>query len=121
MAGLRRGLNSALSAHFPEKRVFIQSGGSTRYLRFTPLTQLAAGAGGLLLVGWMAIATATVAIDLVGPDRGASRTVVLKEAYQTRLDELAAERDQRAAEARSAQERFKVAMKQISRQQTAIL
>jgi murein DD-endopeptidase MepM/ murein hydrolase activator NlpD len=121
MAGVRRGLNSALSAHVSEKRVFIQSGGSTRYLRFTPLTQIAAGAGGLLLVGWVAIATATVAIDLVGPGRGASRAVVLKEAYQARLDELAAERDQRAAEARSAQGRFKVAMKQISRQQTAIL
>ena len=53
-------MNSALSAHLPEKRVFIQSGGSTRYLRFTPLTQLAAGAAGLLLVAWMAIATATV-------------------------------------------------------------
>lgn len=121
MAGVRRGLNSALSAHFPEKRVFIQSGGSTRYLRFTPLTQLAAGAAGLLVVGWMAIATASVAIGLVGPDRGAGRAVVLKEAYQARLDELAAERDQRATEARSAQRRFKVAMKQISRQQTAIL
>jgi murein DD-endopeptidase MepM/ murein hydrolase activator NlpD len=121
MAGLRRGLNSALSACFPEKRVFVQSGGSTRYLRLTPLTQLAAGTAGLLLLAWMAIATATVAIDVVGPDHVSSRAVVLKEAYQARLDGLAAERDQRAAEARSAQERFKVAMTQISRQQTAIL
>ncbi len=120
MTGLRRRLNRILSASFPEKRVFIQSGGSTRYIRLTPLTQLTSGATALALAGWVAVASATVATDFVGPDHGV-RAVVLKQAYQARLDELAAARDQRAAEARSAQERFQVAMTQISRQQTAIL
>jgi murein DD-endopeptidase MepM/ murein hydrolase activator NlpD len=121
MAGLRRRLNSVLCTHFPEKRLFIQSGGSTRYLRFDPLSQLLTGAAALVVVGWTAVATATVAIDLVGPNPGATRAVVIEGAYRARLEELAAERDQRAAEARSAQERFQVAMAQISRQQTSIL
>ena len=47
--------------------------------------------------------------------------MVIQKAYQARLEELAAERDQRAGEARSAQTRFQTAMKQISRQQTALL
>ena len=47
--------------------------------------------------------------------------MVIQQAYQARLEELAGERDQRAGEARSAQARFQVAMQQISRQQTAIL
>ncbi len=121
MAGLRRRLNSVLSTHFPEKRLFIQSGGSTRYLRLTPLTQLLSGSVALAAAGWMAVATATIVVDRVGPSAEVTRAVVIQGAYRARLEELAAERDQRAAEARSAQDRFQVAMEQISRQQTAIL
>ena len=72
------------------------------------------------MVGWMAVATATVAIDFVGGS-GTTHAVVIQKAYQARLEELAGERDQRAGEARSAQTRFQTAMKQISRQQTALL
>jgi len=65
--------------------------------------------------------TATLAIEAVGPDHRLSSAAVLQSAYQERLEDVAAERDQRAAEARSAQERFQVAMEQVSRQQSAIL
>jgi murein DD-endopeptidase MepM/ murein hydrolase activator NlpD len=72
------------------------------------------------MVAWLAVATATVAIDFVGGS-GTTHAVVIQKAYQARLEELAAERDRRAIEARSAQARFQTAMKQISRQQTALL
>jgi chromosome segregation ATPase len=72
------------------------------------------------MVAWLAVATATVAIDFVGGS-GTTHAVVIQKAYQARLEELAGERDQRAIEARSAQARFQTAMKQISRQQTALL
>lgn len=121
MAGLRRRLNSVLSSCFPEKRLFLQSEDATRYLRLTPLSQLALGSAGLALFGWMAVATSAVVLDLVSADAEASQTIVLRDAYRTRLNELAEERDQRAAEAYSAQNRFQVAMEQISRQQTALL
>lgn len=120
MGDFRRWVNSALSPYFPEKRLFIQSGSSTRYLRLTPLSQFMSGAASLALVGWLAIATASVAIDFVGGS-GTAPTVVLQEAYEARLEELAAERDQRASEARSAQTRFQTAMEQIGRQQIALL
>ena len=120
MGTVGRRVNGFLSFAFPEKRLFIQSGHSTRYLRLTPLSQFLTTTAAVIALGWMAVATATVVIDrvAVGPD---ARAVVIKEAYQTRLEELADERDQRAAEARSAQGRFQVAMEQVSRQQTAIL
>jgi DNA-binding protein H-NS len=68
----------------------------------------------------MAYATSAMVTDLVlaSPSGG---SVVLQDAYRARLDELAGERDRRAGEAFSAQSRFKVAMEQIGRQQTAIL
>ncbi len=120
MGSVGRRVNGFLSLAFPEKRLFIQSGQSTRYLRLTPLSQFLSTTAAVVAVGWMAVATATVVIDRVAAGSD-PRAVVLKEAYQTRLEELAGERDQRAAEARSAQGRFQVAMEQVSRQQTAIL
>lgn len=121
MAGNGGRMNSALATVFPEKRVFIQSGDSTRYVRFSPLSQLGFGALSLATAGWMAIATATVVMDRVGASDAPEQRVVLHEAYQSRLDELSAERDQRAAESRSAQNRFQIAMEQIGRQQSEIL
>jgi murein DD-endopeptidase MepM/ murein hydrolase activator NlpD len=121
MASERRGINGLLSALFPEKRLFIHSGDATHYIRLSPLSQLVSGSAALLAMGWMAVASATVATDLVKSRLGPAPSVVIEEAYQDRLNALARERDQRAVEARSAQERFQVAMEQISRQQSAIL
>ncbi len=121
MTGLRRGLSSFVSTIVPEKRLFIQSEGSTRYLRLTPASQLVSSAAGLALLAWLALASAGMVIDYMGLKPGIPRGVVVRDAVQARLDSLAAERDRRAAEARSAQDRFQVAMEQISRQQTALL
>lgn len=120
MGGFRRRVNGALSAYFPEKRLFIQSGNSTRYLRISPLSQIMSGVATLAVVGWVTVATAMVAIDFAGGS-GVGPAVVIQEAYGARLEELAGERDQRATEARSAQARFQTAMDQIGRQQTALL
>ena len=121
MPGLRRRLNSALSSTLSEKRVFIQSSDSTRYLRLTPLTQIMLGSVSIAAFSWMSVATATVVLDRVAAETDASQTTILQEAYETRLEELSHERDQRAAEAWSAQNRFQVAMEQISLQQSRIL
>ena len=69
----------------------------------------------------MAVVSAKAAIDYVGFNPGPTQGVVVRDATQARIDALAAERDLRAGEARSAQDRFQVAMEQISRQQTALL
>jgi murein DD-endopeptidase MepM/ murein hydrolase activator NlpD len=121
MARILRRANDVLSAIVSEKRVYIQSGDSTSYARITPLSQLLLGGAAFALSGWLAVSTSLVVLDQVSARDKVTETVVLRESYQNRLDDLARERDQRAAEARSAQSRFQVAMDQISRQQTAIL
>ena len=120
MAGLSRRVNACLSAAVSEKRLFIQSGSSTRYIRLTPLSQLAAGAGALLAAAWLALATSTVVIDRIAAGSG-DHAVAIREAFRVRIEELAGERDRREGEARSAQARFQLAMEQVSRQQEAIL
>ncbi|MFT3972971.1 MAG: DUF5930 domain-containing protein [Amaricoccus sp.] len=121
MGSLRRRVNGGLARVIPEKHLLIQTPRSTRSLRFTPLVQLMSGTAFAGIVGWVAVLSATLAIEAVGPDHRLSSAAVLQSAYQERLELVAGERDQRAAEARSAQERFQVAMDQISRQQTQIL
>ncbi|WP_424931464.1 DUF5930 domain-containing protein [Amaricoccus macauensis] len=121
MASVVRRTNKALSGIISEKRVYVQSGQSTSYVRITPLSQIMIGGVSIALAGWLAASTSLVVLDRIGAQTELGEAVVLRDAYEQRLDDLAAERDQRAAEARSAQSRFQVAMEQISRQQTAIL
>jgi murein DD-endopeptidase MepM/ murein hydrolase activator NlpD len=120
MAGFSRRVNACLSSAISEKRLIIQSRGSTRYIRLTPLSQLAGGSLMLVAVGWMALATATVVIDRIAAGSG-HQAVAIREAFRVRLEELAGERDRRESEARSAQARFQLAMEQVSRQQEAVL
>ena len=78
MAGLSRRVNACLAAAISEKRLFIQSRGSTRYIRLTPLSQLAGGSLVLLAAGWMALATATVVIDRIAAGSG-DQAVAIRE------------------------------------------
>lgn len=121
MAGLARRLNGFLSSRIPEKRLFLQTSGGTSYIRLTPLTQLGLGTSLVALLGWTAVATAAVVLDLTESNPAAPASAVIHAAYQGRLGELAAERDTRAAEANSAQLRFQVATDQIGRQQSQLL
>ena len=121
MVGRRRGLGGVFSAALPEKRILIQSAEGTRYLRVSSGLQVMIVASVLAIAGFLAFAAAKVAVDAVAADAATGPTGVLHEAYSARLDALAAERDQRAAEALSAQSRFQTAMEQIGRQQTALL
>lgn len=121
MVGRRRGLGGVFSAALPEKRILIQSPEGTRYLRLSSGVQVTIAASMLAIAGFFALTTAKVAVDWIAADDAAGPTGVLHEAYSARLDALAQERDQRAAEALSAQSRFQTAMDQIGRQQTALL
>jgi murein DD-endopeptidase MepM/ murein hydrolase activator NlpD len=121
MTGLTRRLNRSLASLFPEKRLFVQTEHGTTYRRLTPLAQLGLATGTAVTAGWLAVATATVVVGLVDSRGENTQTTVLSDAYEARLAALAAERDQRAAEAASAQHRFRIAMDRIGRQQTEIL
>lgn len=110
-----------LERHFPERRVFLKSDTDTRFIRLRPMTQLAAFAGGALVVSWAIVATAIILMDSIGAGNFREQAKRDMLTYQSRLNALAAERDNRAEEALAAQERFNAALAQISVMQTELL
>ncbi|AJE46322.1 M23 family metallopeptidase [Celeribacter indicus] len=118
---MMRKLNHLLERSFPERRVFLRSDNDTRYLRLTPVTQIVAVTGTTVFAAWMIIASAMLLMDSIGSGNlreQAGRDLVL---FESRLAELAHERDMRAEEAAAAQARFTTALEQISAMQSQLL
>ena len=116
-----RRFHSILERTLPEQRLFLRSETDTRFIRLTPETQLVAIAGSALLIGWSTVASAILVLDTLGA--GSERAQALREQslYEERLNSLAAARDARAAEAAAAQERFAVALSEVSAMQSRLL
>ncbi|MEM7440997.1 MAG: DUF5930 domain-containing protein [Pseudomonadota bacterium] len=114
-------LNATLARHLPEQRIYMRTERTTRYFRATPLLQAASGVTIAVLIVWTVIATSALMLDRISAQSENTRAEVLQRAYETRLAELSAERDQRALEAQTAQDRFYVALEQISLQQSELL
>jgi murein DD-endopeptidase MepM/ murein hydrolase activator NlpD len=110
-----------LERRIPEQRLFLRSDSETRFIRLRPVTQAVAMAGFSLLLAWTIVATAILLMDSIGS--GSAREQARREQanYEARLDALSVERDQRAQEAVAAQERFALAMRQVSAMQSALL
>ena len=121
MTALFAKVNALLARHVPEQRIYLRTETTTRYFRASPLLQTAFG--GFVAVGvcWTVIATSALLIDRMSAQSGRTQTEVLQRAYETRLNELSGERDLRAMEAQTAQERFYIALEQISLQQSELL
>lgn len=113
--------NAALERRLPEQRLFLRSDTETRFIRLRPLTQAVALSGFSVLLAWTIVATAILLMDSIGS--GSAREQARREQanYEARLDALSVERDQRAAEAVAAQERFALALRQVSAMQSALL
>lgn len=106
---------------FPERRVFLRSDNETRFIRLTPLTQITALGGLALIMSWAAISTSILLMDSIGSGNVRAQVQREQENYEDRLNRLARERDMRAEEASAAQERFNLALQQISVMQTQLL
>ena len=113
--------NHALDRHLPEKRLFLKSDTSTRFVRLRPLTQAAIIATTGLLVTWTAIVSAVFFIDAINAGSNRDQVARASQAYQDRLNAMSSERDSRALEAQAAHERFGVAMTQVSAMQSQLL
>lgn len=113
--------NAALERRLPEQRLFLRSDTETRFIRLRPLTQAVALTGFSVLLAWTIVATAILLMDSIGS--GSAREQARREQanYEARLDALSVERDKRAAEAVAAQERFALALRQVSAMQSALL
>lgn len=114
-------LHALLERHFPERRVFLRSETDTRFIRLRPGTQLIASSGAVLIVAWAIVATAILLMDSIGSGNFREQARRDQRTYESRLNDLSAERDKRAAEARAAQDRFNSALEQISVMQSELL
>lgn len=114
-------INTLLERRLPEQRLFLKSDTETRFIRLQPLTQAIALGGGVLMLGWMIIATAILLMDMVGTGPGHDQALRQQTLYEQRLTALSADRDQRADEAVKAQERFNLALAQVSQMQAELL
>lgn len=114
-------LNSVLERWLPEQRLFLKSDQSTRFVRLSPATQLVGLGGTAVVFGWAIIASSILAMDAVSAHGSRDEARRSQEAFEARLADLSAERDSRAAEAVAAQNRYAVAMQQVSAMQSKLL
>lgn len=114
-------LNSALERWLPEQRLFLKSESATRFVRLRPVTQAVALAGTAVILGWSIIASSILVIDAVSAGSSRDQAARTQSALESRLNALSQERDVHAAEAAAAQERFTVALEQVSQMQSQLL
>jgi murein DD-endopeptidase MepM/ murein hydrolase activator NlpD len=113
--------HQSLERHFPEQRLFLKSDTETRFIRLRPATQIIAMAGATLGLAWTIVATALIMMDSVGAGSAREQSVRQQALYEERLNALSSDRDLRAEEAARAQERFNVALAQVSDMQERLL
>lgn len=113
--------HQSLERHFPEQRLFLKSDTDTRFIRLRPATQVIALAGGTLALAWTIVATALIMMDSIGAGSAREQSARQQALYEERLNALSEDRDLRAEEAARAQERFNVALEQVSEMQERLL
>ena len=114
-------VNAALERHLPEQRLFLKSDIETRFVRLRPVTQAIALVGGTFLLAWTIVATAVILMDSIGAGSGREQALVKQGLYEQRLNALSSDRDLRAEEAVRAQDRFNLALDQVSDMQARLL
>jgi murein DD-endopeptidase MepM/ murein hydrolase activator NlpD len=114
-------LNAALERVFPEQRLFLKSDQDTRFIRLRPMTQAIAAVGGALLMAWLIVASAILLMTSISAGSAREQAQLAGKIYEQRLNDLSQDRDLRSAEAMQAQERFNLALDQVSRMQSALL
>lgn len=114
-------INQTLERYFPEQRLFLKSDTETRFIRLRPVTQAVAVVVGGLALAWTILATAILLLDSISA--GSSREQVMRQQalYEERMNLLSADRDLRAKEAASAQDRFNLALEQVAAMQGRLL
>jgi murein DD-endopeptidase MepM/ murein hydrolase activator NlpD len=114
-------INAVLERHLPEQRLYLKSDTDTRFVRLRPSTQAIALTGGTFFVAWTIVATAVMLMDSVGAGSGREQALMQQGLYEQRLNALSTDRDLRVEEAARAQERFNLALDQVSDMQSRLL
>jgi murein DD-endopeptidase MepM/ murein hydrolase activator NlpD len=113
--------HQSLERLLPEQRLFLKSDTETRFIRLRPATQIIAMVGGTLALAWTIVATALIMMDSIGAGSAREQSARQQTLYEERLSALSSDRDLRAEEAVRAQERFNIALTQVSEMQERLL
>jgi murein DD-endopeptidase MepM/ murein hydrolase activator NlpD len=114
-------INSTLERHLPEQRLFLKSDVDMRFIRLRPTTQAVAMVMGSLVLGWTIFATAILLMDSISAGSSREQTQRQQVLFESRLNDLSEDRDLRVSEAAGAQERFNLALAQVSTMQARLL
>lgn len=114
-------INAAFERYLPEKRLFLRSEDSTRFVRLRALPQAVIITGTGAFVAWTIIASSIVFMEAIGSTDLREQTRREQIYFERRLTELATERDRSAAEAQAAHDRYAEAMDRVATMQGALL
>lgn len=99
----------------------MRSDSQTRFVRLSTPTQIIGMAGGAVIVGWAIVASAIILMDSLSAGSMREQAEREQRLYEERLNALSQERDARVEEAVAAQQRFSVALDQVSDMQMRLL
>jgi len=114
-------INATLENWLPEQRLFLKSDEGTRFIRLRPMTQAVALTTGGLLMAWTFIATSIILMDSIAAGSDADQAAMQQQLFEQRLTALSTDRDLRAEEASRAQDRFNLALAEVSEMQARLL
>ena len=114
-------IHTQLERYFPEQRLFLKSDHGTRFIRLRPATQAIALVVGTLGLAWTIVATAIIMMETIGAGSAREQTQRQRVLFEERLAFISTDRDTRAEEAVRAQERFNIALAQVSEMQEKLL
>ena len=114
-------INSTLERYLPEQRLFLKSDVEMRFIRLRATTQAVALVMGSLVLGWTVFATAFLLLESISAGSSRDQTQRQQTLFETRLTDLSQDRDLRVSEAAGAQERFNLALAQVSDMQARLL
>ncbi len=121
MSRLFKAVNASLAKILPEQTLTLKTRVDQRDLTFSPITRLILLSGTTLALGWLVIATTATISSSFESDSAQARSESLQDAYELRLAELAAERDEFALQTQAMQDRFTLALQQVSAQQDELI
>ena len=121
MSELFKAVNPSLAKFLPEQTLTLKTRTDQRELTFSPIARLVLLSGTTLALGWLIVATTATISSNFESDSAQARSESLQDAYELRLAELAAERDEFARQTQAMQNRFTLALEQVSTQQDELI
>ncbi|WP_245902470.1 DUF5930 domain-containing protein [Pararhodobacter marinus] len=114
-------LNAALERYLPERRLFLRSETSTRFVRLKPAAQAVILTGTVGYMAWSLVATSILFFEILGSNDLRENTRREQTYFETRLNDMAAQRDRALAEAQQSHARFGEAMDRVAHMQATLM